>query len=147
MLACQVVADACVCDRGFEWDAVARSCAACATGFYKSLPGNAQVCDACSEGSTTFSAASVSQSSCYTPTLLSDPSAASNDSNVSNTTEPSSLTILADNQTEVPAVTFNMSLGNVPEATADLQSQLTVPRLAAACGSISFAPAVLAASR
>ena len=101
----------------------------CASGFYKTLPGNLETCDACPDGFTTFSTASVSASSCLPPTILSASAPTENQSDENVSSNGSSSVQLSQNESVVPAISFNLSLSNF-EATSnvpELESQLAAP--------------------
>ncbi len=133
---------------------------ACGYGFYKTLPGNKEVCNACPTGFITYGTVSVSPFSCVAE-ITSDTggntgdtgdtggtdgtggtgdngtgnASDTNDSNASsgtgNTTDVgvSNPVPAQQNESNVPALTFNMSLGNFP-STADVEAikiRLIVP--------------------
>lgn len=140
--------DACVCARGFRLDAASSLCVACGYGFYKTLPGNMEVCDACPDGHITYTTVSVSAFSCVADTTAdtggntgdtggtdgggtsdngTGNTSGTNDSNTSSSTDNTTDVGVSDpvlaqkNESNVPALTFNMSLGNFPD-TADVES-------------------------
>ena len=122
-----------MCDRGFRLD-ITGSCVACAIGFYKSPVANAEACTACPAGFTTFATGAVSSESCFaqvgTPTAAQVEVNESNESNasVANVTEPDPVALITSTQEmEVPAVTFNVSIGNFDTEDVELQAQLIAP--------------------
>ena len=99
----------------------------CESGFYKTSPGNLESCEACPDGYTTFSTASVSAGSCLPPTILSPTSALTENQSEENVSSNVSSSVqLTQNESVVPAITFNMSLGNFQATTnvPELESQL-----------------------
>ncbi|CAJ1443646.1 unnamed protein product [Effrenium voratum] len=131
-----VTSDACVCDRGYVYDTVALTCSPCPLGFYKTQPGNFETCDACPDGYITYNTGSVFSSSCFaSPSLTTGAPTANvddNETNVSNAsnatvdTAPDLVELLTKNESEVPAVSFNMSLANLPtnQDAESLRNQL-----------------------
>ena len=137
----QVTSDACVCDRGYVYDTVALTCSPCPLGFYKTQPGNFETCDACPDGYITYNTGSVFSSSCFaSPSLTTGAPTANvddNETNVSNAsnatvdTAPDLVELLTKNESEVPAVSFNMSLANLPtnQDAESLRNQLIAARV------------------
>ena len=145
----QVTIDACVCDRGFRLDVASSACVACESGSYKAEPGNLEACTACPVGTVTFSAGSVFAASCVADTSGSntgdgntggntgggstgggntggtDDNQSMNESNESNESnssiESNEGSVSQQNESDVPAITFNMSLGNFP-VTSDVET-------------------------
>ena len=114
----------CVCDRGYYFIATSNNCAECDKGSYKDAAGNDEACILCEAGNTTFDAGSVAASSCVPEVTSSQdgglPGSAGGSANLQNSSE-------------VPAVSFNMSLSNLPATTdlASIRSQLIVSWLTA----------------
>ena len=122
----KVSLSACVCDAGYEL--VDDSCSACSKGSYKSVVGSGVACLPCPAGFTTFGTGARFESFCAIPTSTPDsssPSTGNNGSNVSNETNQSAVNVTdlpispqpqiqLKNETAVPAVTFNMTMSQLP---------------------------------
>ena len=112
------------------------ACVACELNSYKSQPGNLEACTPCPSGFTTFTTGSVWASSCQdSGDIPSNPGVGvSNDSgngSVDNETDSGNSTpqlqpvLATQNESSVPALTFNMSLSNFPvQGAGDLREQL-----------------------
>ena len=88
----------CECVAGYFLDS--GSCAACGRGFYKADPGNMASCDACPQNLTTHLTGSVSNASCVA--ALDEEGSAPADLDAEG----------FSNASDVPTVTFNVSLGD-----------------------------------
>lgn len=96
---------ACVCSRGYRFQATDSSCQPCIVGEYKAVVGNEASCTVCPANFTTFGSASVTPDSCIQE---------AQEANASST------------ELTVPSVTFRFSLVDLPqgEDQATLREQL-----------------------